>query len=137
IAEDWWALVTEVVRTRTRVNARVYTLDARGGDRGLVSIFDRTAPDTTTRLLEQMDFGADSMNSLAVDTGGFVVRNTNQFDRAIARVADDVNNYYVLAYRPGTAPDGKFHRISVKVHRPGVAGPAPLRARPPPQPAPA
>jgi hypothetical protein len=28
-----------------------------------------------------------------VDTGGFVVRNTNQFDKAIARIGDDINNY--------------------------------------------
>ena len=35
------------------------------------------------RVLEQMDMGGDSVNSLAVDTGGFVVRNTNLFDRAI------------------------------------------------------
>jgi VWFA-related protein len=125
IAEDSWPLVQDLVTATTRVNARVYTLDARGGDRGLTSIFDRVAADTGTRLLEQMDFGADAMNSLSVDTGGFVVRNTNQFDRAMARIADDVNNYYVLAYRPAAPPDGKFHRISVKVKRPGVA----VRAR--------
>jgi Tfp pilus assembly protein PilF len=67
-----------------------------------------------------MDMGADSINSLAVDTGGFVVRNTNQFDRAVAQIADEAGNYYVLGYLPPSPADGKFHRIRVKVKRPGV-----------------
>jgi VWFA-related protein len=110
IAEETWPLVQEVVGTAARANARLYTLDARGLERGLRSI-DDGAPgtdDANARMLEQMDVGADSINSLAVDTGGFVVRNTNQFDKAVARIADDVNHYYVLAYRPAAPPDGKF-----------------------------
>ena len=51
-------------------------------------------------MFDQMDMGGDSINSLAVDTGGFVVRNTNQFDKAIAQIADDAANYYVLGYLP-------------------------------------
>lgn len=127
IAEDTWPLVQDAVALAARANARIYTLDARGLERGMASIMDAKPGDndSNARLLEQMDFGADSMNSLAVDTGGFVVRNTNQFDRAVARIGDDVNNYYVLAYRPPSAPDEKFHRISVKVKRSGLA----VRAR--------
>ena len=80
---------------------------------------------TITRRSEQMDSGGDSINSLAVDTGGFVVRNMNQFDKAIAQIADDAGNYYVLGYIPAAPGDGKFHQISVKVKRPGVS----VRAR--------
>jgi VWFA-related protein len=125
LTEDEWPLVNETVSLAARANARIYTLDARGLERGLTSVFDVTASDSSTRLLEQMDFGGDSVNSLAVDTGGFVVRNTNQFDAAIARIADDAGNYYVLGIRPGGQPDAKFHPVRVKVNRPGVA----VRAR--------
>ena len=125
LAEDEWPLVAETVTLAARANARIYTLDARGLERGLPSVFDNAPADSGTRLLEQMDFGTDSINSLAVDSGGFVVRNTNQFDQAIARIADDAGNYYVLGIRPSAQPDGKFHPIRVKVTRPGVS----VRAR--------
>jgi VWFA-related protein len=127
IAEESWPAVHEVVALAARANARLYTLDARGLDRGPAASFPGAAggADASARMLEQMDFGADPVNSLAVDTGGFVVRDTNQFDKAMARVGDDINNYYLLGYRPTTAQDGKFHPIAVRVKRPGVA----VRAR--------
>ncbi len=121
LADDSWSLVRDTVSLAARVDARIYTLDARGGVRGLVSVDDKVASDNTMRVLEQMDMGADSVNSLAVDTGGFVVRNTNMFDRAIAEIMDDATNYYVLGYTPAATPDGKFHKISVKVKRTGLS----------------
>ncbi len=60
------------------------------------------------------------MNSLAVDTGGFVVRNTNHLDAIVNRIVDDASHYYVLGYRPQAMPDGKFHKIAVKLRRPGL-----------------
>ena len=69
LAEDEWPLVAETVTLAARANARIYTLDARGLERGLPSVFDNAPADSGTRLLEQMDFGADSINSLAVDSG--------------------------------------------------------------------
>jgi VWFA-related protein len=125
IADESWPLVQQAVDAAARSNTRLYTLDARGQNRGLGSLMDLSAPDADARLLQQMDFGADAMNSLAVDTGGFVVRNTNDFSRAVARIVDDSSNYYVLGYRPTTPQDGKFHRITVKVKRSGMA----VRAR--------
>src|SRR5581483_9016160 len=127
IAEESWPLVRDAVTFAARANTRIYTLDARGLDRGLRSVFD-VAPgsqDANLHMLQQMDFGGDAMNSLAVDTGGFVVRNTNDFARAIDRIVDDASNYYVLGYRPTTPQDGKFHRLSVRVQRRDVA----VRAR--------
>ena len=127
IAEQSWPMVQEVVALAARANFRFYTLDARGQDRALTSVsVDASAPDDAeARVLEQIDSGGDSINSLAVDTGGFVVRNTNQFDKGIARIAEDINNYYVLGYRPAVPGDGKFHHIKVSVKRPGIA----VRAR--------
>jgi VWFA-related protein len=127
IAEESWPLVRTAVDAAARANARLYTLDARGLERGLRSIYD-VAPggsDSGQRMLEQQDLGADAINSLAVDTGGFVVRNTNIFDAAVKQIADDAGTYYVLGYRPEKAPDGKFRRLSVKVARPGLV----VRAR--------
>ncbi|MBZ5558870.1 MAG: VWA domain-containing protein [Acidobacteriia bacterium] len=127
IAEESWPLVRTAVDSASRANARLYTLDARGLERGLRSIYD-VAPggsDSGLRTLEQQDVGADAINSLAVDTGGFVVRNTNIFDAAVGRIAADAGTYYVLGYRPDKAADGKYRRLSVKVTRPGLV----VRAR--------
>ena len=127
LANESWPLVKNVVALAARADARVYTLDARGLDRGLRSGLDVNpgSQDSGQRLLDQMDFGGDVMNSLAVDTGGFVVRNVNDFARAIGRIADDANNFYVLGYRPTLAPDGSFHALRVRVKRSDVA----VRAR--------
>jgi len=125
LAEESWPLVRAAVDAAAQSNTRLYTLDARGLNRGLGVLMDATPADSDARLLDHMDFGADAMNSLAVDSGGFVVRNVNDFGRAVARMVDDSSNYYVLGYRPRTTQDGKFHRIAVKVKRSGVA----VRAR--------
>ncbi|HZP48177.1 MAG TPA: VWA domain-containing protein [Vicinamibacterales bacterium] len=127
VADESWPLVKDAVARAARADVRVYSLDARGLDRGLRGGQDVNpgGQDAGQRLLEQLDFGGDAMNSLAVDTGGFVVRNANDFAPAIDRIVDDASNYYVLGYRPGVPQDGKFHRLSVKVKRPGVS----VRAR--------
>ncbi len=120
ISEETWPDVRDAVSAAARANTRIYTLDARGLGNKLVSVASVAPTDPLAFMYEQMDLAADSINSLAVDTGGFVVRNTNQFDRAVAQIADDAGNYYVLGYLPPSPADGKFHRIRVKVKRPGV-----------------
>ncbi|MGE5244914.1 MAG: VWA domain-containing protein, partial [Betaproteobacteria bacterium] len=129
MAEESWPIVGQAVGLAARANATIYTLDARGLDsHDMADQLTRSDPgalDAASRLLNQLDEGSDAMNSLAVDTGGFVVRNENIFDQAVARIADDASHYYVLGYRPDKAPDGKFRKISVKVNRPGVT----VRAR--------
>jgi len=125
ISEETWPEVQDAVSGAARANTRIYALDARGLGRGMASVESVAPTEGISRMFEQMDMGADSINSLAVDTGGFVVRNANQFDKAIERIADDAGNYYVLGYLPPSPADGKFHRIGVKVKRQGVS----VRAR--------
>jgi VWFA-related protein len=126
VAEQSWPIVQQTVGAAARANARIYTLDARGLDRGRQPI-GNYAPhdDSLGNLLASFDMGADSINSLAVDTGGFVVRNANIFDQAIAEIAAEAGTYYVLGYRSPAKADGKFHAIAVTVKRPNVT----VRAR--------
>jgi VWFA-related protein len=126
VADESWPLVQQAVGLASRANARIYSIDARGLDKGREPS-GSYAPhdDALGNLLASFDIGADSINSLAIDTGGFVVRNTNILDAAIGRIADEASRYYVLGYRPTAAPDGQFRKISVTVKRPGVS----VRAR--------
>jgi VWFA-related protein len=119
-ADDSWSEVQRVIGLAARVNARIYTLDARGLTYRGGTALDRAPIDTQQRLLESLGSGDDAINSLAADTGGFVVRNTNNFSRAVSTIADDAGTYYVLGYRPSRALDGKFHRVSVRVKRSGI-----------------
>ncbi len=126
IADESWPIVQQTVGAAARANARIYSLDARGLDRGRQPI-GNFAPhdDTLGNLLTSFDIGADSINSLAVDTGGFVVKNTNLFDQVIGQIAAEAGTYYVLGYQSASKSDGKFHKVGVKVNRPGVT----VRAR--------
>jgi VWFA-related protein len=127
-AQASWPLVQDAIGRAMRADARVYALDARALDRPGMADYLRgsfSSDEGVSALMKQFDFSDDAMNSLAVDTGGFVVRNASYFDSAVSQIAADASTYYMLGYRPQKAADGKLHRITVKVKRAGVA----IRAR--------
>ena len=56
------------------------------------------------------------MNALAVDTGGFLVKNSNDLDQGLGRILRDNETYYLLAYEPtNSARDGHFRKIQVRL----------------------
>jgi hypothetical protein len=58
---------------------------------------------------------------LAEDTGGFLVRDTNNLRGALKRIDEDTRFHYLLTYVPTNSNfDGAFRAIDVKVKRPGV-----------------
>ena len=58
-----------------------------------------------------------------MDTGGYVIRNTNDYTGALAEVSRDTSSYYVIGYSPTNAKmDGTFRQISVRVKRAGRRG---------------
>jgi hypothetical protein len=62
-----------------------------------------------------------TMNTVADQTGGKAFYNTNDLNRAIRDSMEDGSTYYTLGYYPENKNwDSRFHRISVKVNRPGV-----------------
>ena len=61
------------------------------------------------------------LRDLARQTGGISVGNTNDTRAPMKTVMDEVRTYYEASYDPHiTTFDGRFHKISVKVDRPGV-----------------
>jgi hypothetical protein len=64
---------------------------------------------------------AEGSMSLATDSGGFSVRNSNDLAGGLARIADETRSYYLIGYKPtNTARDGRFRSIEVKI--PGRRG---------------
>lgn len=62
----------------------------------------------------------DGAELLAKETGGFVIRNTNDF--GVDRVLEDQNGYYLIGYRPATETfKRQLHKIQIRVKRGGFA----------------
>jgi len=65
--------------------------------------------------------GQPVMNLLAQATGGRAFTDTNDIRGAIRTVLDESASTYTLAFHPGESDlDGKAHKLTVKVNRPGV-----------------
>ena len=121
----------DAVQASRRGNAAMYFLDARGLT-GMPSYFTAEfGPPIDTRdigavFLDQLQ-EAEGAESLASDSGGFSVKNSNDLGRGIQRIADESRSYYLLGYNSSNmARDGRFHKISVKL--PGKKG-LTIRAR--------
>jgi VWFA-related protein len=86
--------------------------------------YERTGP--LTRRLEHNEAvlrldPASGLGALARDTGGFLIRDTNDIAAALRRVEEELGAYYLLAYAPENERwDGRYRRIELRVRRPGV-----------------
>lgn len=72
-------------------------------------------------LLADMYLSQDSLRTLADETGGYAAVNSNNVSTALNRIVRLNSTYYVLGYYPKDARrDGRFHKIDVRVKRPGL-----------------
>jgi VWFA-related protein len=72
-------------------------------------------------LLADMYLQQDSLRTLAEETGGYAAVNSNNLTTALNRIVRLNSTYYVLGYYPKDAKrDGRFHKIEVRVKRPGL-----------------
>ena len=96
---------------------------------GLATPIDAAATRTMTRdpSTERADLRnvvagrIDALRTLATNTDGAAIVNTNDIRTPLRRFADDVGAYYLLGYySTNTKHDGRFRRIDVKVTKPDV-----------------
>ncbi len=72
-------------------------------------------------LINELQASQDTLRSFADETGGFAALTLNDPSAAFQRIADSNSRYYVLGYyAPTHARDGRFHRIDVRVKKPGL-----------------
>jgi VWFA-related protein len=63
----------------------------------------------------------DTLSHLSTSTGGFLVTQTNDFGRPLARIGEDIRGYYEASYVPSApAGPGQFRKIDVRVARKDV-----------------
>jgi hypothetical protein len=61
-----------------------------------------------------------SLRTLAENTDGLAIVDSNDLAKGLRRVVDDLSSYYLLGYYSNGPLDGKFHSINVRVKRTGV-----------------
>jgi VWFA-related protein len=76
--------------------------------------------DVATLGVEEMQVAVGGGDHLADETGGASITTSNDLAAGLDRMARDGSAYYLLGYQPQRAPDGKWHRLEVKVRREGL-----------------
>jgi VWFA-related protein len=62
-----------------------------------------------------------SLGQIAEETGGFLIRDTNDLRAGFRRIDEDMRFHYLLTYVPANEEyNGQWRQIGVKVRRPGV-----------------
>jgi VWFA-related protein len=101
-----------------RANAAIYFLNARGLDGLPIEFSAEFGPALPAQdvgfAFSSMDRVDDGSESIAADSGGFTVKNSNDLTEGIHRIARETQVYYLLGYvSSNTARDGAFREIEV------------------------
>jgi VWFA-related protein len=114
----------DVVQTAQRSNVSLYFSRAAGltGPTSFTASGGVAAHPTDLGLIEveETQLAVAGGGHLADETGGASITISNDLAAGLARMARDASSYYLLGYQPERTPDGKWHRLQVKVGRPGL-----------------
>lgn len=134
------ATFRSVVAAANRANVSVYAADAAGlrvassgleTRREVETVQVRSGPPDTTSLglggRSRPELIEDTLRMapeaglgrLAAETGGFLIRDTNDLSSGLSDMDEELGAYYLLSYAPRRQEyDGGFRSITVKVLRP-------------------
>jgi len=119
-------VINEMIRYANANNISIYTLDAE-----MFSKYAATGPTAEHFRAEEAiyrDFVREekirqvqNLRKISEDTGAKIFRGATKFDTLREVLNTDLNFYYLLSFYPRKAEgDDKYHKIEVKVNRPGV-----------------
>lgn len=127
----------DAVTAAARANVNIFAVDPRGLV-GLTSEYielnqsnadlfnlgsrdPRAGMQPQTALLAEMRLTQDSLRTLSEETGGIASIDANSLTTAFSRIVEANSTYYMIGYYPPNHPrDGRFHKIDVRVTRPGL-----------------
>ena len=134
-----------VIHNANRANVSVYAMDAAGlrvnstneetrnemmqSARRRVAVLESGTDDTSGPMTAGLERNEDllrlnsesGLGQLANETGGFLIRDTNDAAAAFGRIEEDMRFHYLLGYSPSNENyDGKFRSVSIKVKRSGM-----------------
>lgn len=114
-----------------RASVVIYTMQASGLQTLALTAADNTSGFSSQEIRDrESDRRAaffesqNGLNFLAEETGGIAIRNNNDLSGGVKRVLEDQRGYYLIGYRPDDSTFDsrgrrKFHKLSLKVLRPG------------------
>jgi VWFA-related protein len=119
------AQLRATVNTAVRSNVSFYPIDTRG----LVALIPggdatQASPKGTalftgagqTRAKTSFNDQQETLYTLAADTGGKALLDTNDLTLGMTQVQEDIDSYYILGYySTNAALDGRYRRIKVKL----------------------
>jgi hypothetical protein len=128
LRNDKTLLYNAVIRAANANQVTLYTLDASGtqghstlGAEHSGAFIGASDAGRTTLDGMRQDNLIEPLIALASATGGTAVVNTSNFDDALAGLASDFDTYYSLGYPAPNSGDGAYHKIQVRLKRPGLS----------------
>lgn len=119
---DSYIRLQRVTSAAARSGVVIYAMDARGLVGSLTDATTESAFDISGRLDRanqgELLASQDGLNSLAEDTGGRAVFNTNALEPGLKRALSETSTYYLLAWKPDpSSRSDRFRKIEVKLVR--------------------
>jgi VWFA-related protein len=122
--------VARAIRALNEADVAVYPVNARGVTVAGPYQADRSSMgkrNARPKAGFAPDFDDETLQTLAVETGGRAFHHINDLSSAFQEAADDAKVSYSLTFSPAAGSlDGTYHRLEVTVNRSGVK----LRYRP-------
>ena len=110
----------DLMDVANRSNVSIYPVDSRGlaASDTPVGVGPERSPHEEIKRVQRR---VEGLRTLAENTDGIAVINTNDIDRGLERIIADMTSYYLVGYySKNTKLDGRFRKITVRVTRPGV-----------------
>jgi len=108
----------EITQAANRANTTIYTIDPRGLVGPLPDLDENVDPQQWSEFVRKSQ---DSLRTLAEETNGIAVVNTNDYTKALRKIDADTSDYYVIGYY-STNPDILKRRraVDIRLKRPGL-----------------
>ncbi len=117
---DLYQEYQDLIDVANRSNVSIYPVDSRGlaaSDSAAGSGRERSIAEEIQLVRRRVE----GLRTLALDTDGIAVIDSNDIDTGLQRVIADMSSYYLVGYYTKNAKhDGRFRKITVRVKRPGV-----------------
>ncbi len=117
---DLMSQMAELIRSATRANTKLFTIDPRG----LIATLNTAAMQQNLSGQEETEFvqqTVGTLQALAENTGGIACVQTNDCRPVLQKIDNMTSDYYMIGYRSSNPDPFRLTRkIEIKVKRPGV-----------------
>ena len=124
---DNQAQMHATVDAAIKAGVSIWAIDARGlvaqaplgdatqGSQGNSGIYTGSAANAVTANFQ---YSQDTLYSLAADTGGKALLDTNDLDHGIVQAQDSIGDYYIIGYyTTNPARNGRFRRVKIALNQ--------------------